>query len=1323
MTKRPYSIGLDIGTNSVGWAVINEDCSLVRYKHQNMAGSHLFSEALKADKRRGFRSNRRRMARRKQRIAQLQTLMEPMISAVDPAFFIRLKESMLHAEDKKNDANGNILFNDLGFTDSTYREQYPTIYHLRRQLVNSTDKKDIRLIYLALHHIIKYRGHFLYEGQNFTPGETDEGAVREYIAQFDELLGGHDFVAHADTIASMLKRNDLNASSKAKLLSEPFKNHERIATITALMKLAVGLKADTNKLAEGEFDPTSFSFGDTDYEEDKRDKLQAALGDVFSLVETAEAIYKWTLLQSVLKGRKYISEAMVLSYDEYKKDLQVLKQLYKKYATAKEYSHFFRKEHPKGVVCYDNYEERGNIKNDDLVKHIRKQFAGNTAAEASPEYKRFDERAALGVFLQKQRIRANGAIPNQIHCNELEAILENQAAFYPELARTKEHIKSITTFRIPYHVGPLKNGGEFAWAVKRPDHDQKIYPWNFNEIIDVDASAEKFIERMRNFCTYLPGEEVLPKSSLLYAEFELRNELKFIRVKDRLLSVEIQNRLVEELFTRQKSVSITGLRKWLLAEGLYGKLSNDEITGTQQETKFASSLSAQIDFEAMGLSADTHREMIEQIIKWITLFEDKKILKSRLQSLGEALTPEQVKACLKLRYSGWGRLSRKLLDGMREDCGQFGSCTVMDIMRQHGSSFMQIIDSNEYPFKKRIAEIQKEAWGDKTEITYDNIKDLAGSPGIKRGIWRSIRVVNEIVDIMGYAPQTINIEMARNEGEKKRTTSRQNKLLKQYDTFIKLADEYNKTRAKDIKKSLSESDNKALGSRRLYLYFLQNGKCAYTGRDLDINHLSDYDIDHVIPRALLKDDSVDNTVLVTQIYNREKSNEYPLKPEIIATMRGTWEMWRKAGFMDDVKFRRLVRTRELREEEVQGFINRQIVETRQISKHVARMLTEQYIDSDTNVRTIRAGLASEYRRVYSLPKCRELNDFHHAKDAYLAAVMGSFLSKRFPVMDKGSLYGAYEKFQKARTSKLQPSFVIAEIAKDVIDTKTGEYTWIASDIHPLIERIMGYNDVLVTKMLETSDAEFYGQNALKAGSGKIPIKAGLDVTKYGGYGGENGAYSVAVEWQDGKKTKRQLLKLPIDVANKIGNDRQALLEYFRNHIGATSSPRIVLPKVRKNQKIMRNDSLQYIASDNEVHNATQFTLPLAMQRKLVPLLTRRNTIPLSQDEVRVLDEFYDLYLDKLERHYPIFASELVKLSAAKPAFLTLTSADKIDTVNKLLIMTSQGAGNPDLSKPAELKLRSAFGRKTNQTLHIDEIDFIYESITGLRRRIVKGKDL
>ena len=46
-------------------------------------------------------------------------------------------------------------------TDREFYEKYPTIYHLRNHLMNDDRKFDLREIFLAIHHIVKYRGNFL----------------------------------------------------------------------------------------------------------------------------------------------------------------------------------------------------------------------------------------------------------------------------------------------------------------------------------------------------------------------------------------------------------------------------------------------------------------------------------------------------------------------------------------------------------------------------------------------------------------------------------------------------------------------------------------------------------------------------------------------------------------------------------------------------------------------------------------------------------------------------------------------------------------------------------------------------------------------------------------------------------------------------------------------------------------------------------------------------------------------------------------------------------------------------------------------------------
>lgn len=70
--NQEWFLGLDIGTNSVGWAVTDPQYNILKFKGNAMWGIYLFDEAKTAAERRVNRSARRRLARRKQRINFLQ---------------------------------------------------------------------------------------------------------------------------------------------------------------------------------------------------------------------------------------------------------------------------------------------------------------------------------------------------------------------------------------------------------------------------------------------------------------------------------------------------------------------------------------------------------------------------------------------------------------------------------------------------------------------------------------------------------------------------------------------------------------------------------------------------------------------------------------------------------------------------------------------------------------------------------------------------------------------------------------------------------------------------------------------------------------------------------------------------------------------------------------------------------------------------------------------------------------------------------------------------------------------------------------------------
>lgn len=178
-----YYIGLDIGTNSVGWAATDSDYNILKLKEKAMWGTRLFDEAQGAEERRGYRTDRRRIERRKQRLTLLEALFGEEISCIDNSFFVRLKESSLDLNDKKT-KDKFLIFNDLNYTDKDYLREYPTIYHLRSELVHSKEPHDIRLVFLALHHIIKHRGHFLFE----TKADVSEKKIVDWLCELNTYV-------------------------------------------------------------------------------------------------------------------------------------------------------------------------------------------------------------------------------------------------------------------------------------------------------------------------------------------------------------------------------------------------------------------------------------------------------------------------------------------------------------------------------------------------------------------------------------------------------------------------------------------------------------------------------------------------------------------------------------------------------------------------------------------------------------------------------------------------------------------------------------------------------------------------------------------------------------------------------------------------------------------------------------------------------------------------------------------------------------------------------------------------------------------------------
>lgn len=585
MAAFKYYLGLDMGTNSVGWAVTDPNYNLFKAKGKDLWGIREFNEASTAVERRTHRISRRRRQREQVRIGLLKDYFHDTIGEVDPDFFQRLANSKYHLEDKDTEVRyKNNVFNDDDYTDKDYFDQYPTIYHLRKELIESTDKHDVRLVFLALLNMFKHRGHFLNSGLGENSGENN---INNAYLELTNLLSEFTQYNLNETIdgkkiEDLLSRRDMSRTRKAEGLAEilgvDYKNKPYKELIRGLCGLKFNACAIFPEIQSDEVPKVDICLSEASFDE-KSDEIANILGeDYFEIIMAMKDIYDIGSLAGIMKGHNYLSQARVASYEKHKEDLKLLKNVIRKYCNKEDYDNFFNSEadgsYASYVGSYNSKTKQRRVGNkrssEELYKAIKKLLKNVPAEDA--DVQRILMSIENETFLPKQLTASNGVIPNQVHAKEMKKILSNAERYLPFLREkdetglsVSEKIMKLFSFQIPYYVGPTteksnKDGGS-GWVVRK--EEGQVLPWNIDEKIDMKATSEAFISRMVRRCTYISGEPVLPKSSLEYQSFCVLNEINNIKIDGERISVELKQDIYKEVFQKGKRVTKKQLCKYL----------------------------------------------------------------------------------------------------------------------------------------------------------------------------------------------------------------------------------------------------------------------------------------------------------------------------------------------------------------------------------------------------------------------------------------------------------------------------------------------------------------------------------------------------------------------------------------------------------------------------------------------------------------------------------------------------------------------------------------------------------------------------------------
>ena len=1338
--SKSYSIALDIGTNSVGYAAVDENGRLLRYHKRPMYGSVIFDQAETAANRRMSRSTRRRLARKRNRTRELQNLVFSDMGKIDPEFFHRMDESFLLPEDCQYDKLylklPKALFMDGTISVGSYAADAPTIYHIRKALAESEKQADLRYVYLAMHHIIKYRGNFLMEGQQMVQLNA-EGEMRqllENLSDSDGLSCGFQTEnGTAKAICEVMKNQSLRKSDrvdKIKELLHPRKDTASTKAAKALASLLVGNVGSLEAILQyKEIDPAEkISFAKSDFDEEAYAAVMS--DDQEEVFRQMVRLYRWQLFAEMQKDNGTISDMMVERYKKHGKDLQELKRWVKTYAPD-QFEPLFRKDdNPKGYAAYTDHlrkpkkfkaEKLQRCTQEDFYKALKSVLESNKTKEAvKAAQPMLDAMEDENGFLPLQRINLNGQIPNQIQTAELKKIIEHQGQFYPSIRENADKILSLCTFRLPYYVGPLNSSSPFQqWIVR--DDTQKVHPWNFFDVVDQTETAMGFINHLTNHCSYLPKEDVLPLHSLLYEEYLVLDELNRVRVKGNFIrDAALKKRIMDDLFAKRKSVSCEQFAKWLQQNTTYLDVTKDDISGTHEEGKFMANLRTCYDLQTHGFEINEQTiSMLEELVRWSTVFEDRNILEKLIVKNYPQITQEQRNFLKRKRYTGWGRLSRKFLDGIEGEYHGVSS-TVIEVMRESNDNLMQVLHNKEYHFQERIEEMNTQEC-DKA-INYEEVSELPCSPALRRGIWTAVRIVRELAEHMqshgAYQLRSIYIENTREEtaeDQKKHTVSRlhhvEQAFARMESASLNIAD--------DCRAALKECQKGRQLDDRQYLYFMQLGKSLYSGKPLDFDNLaSTTQIDHILPQCYIKDDSIENRALVLSGENQRKADSMVLDDSIRQSQENWWRYLHNQGLIGDKKLKNLLRG-TVTDEDKEKFINRQLVETSQTIQHVTNLFKVHY--PEVRIRGIKAGLSSSLREQYDLYKIRELNNLHHAYDALLAATIGTFIDRYMPWLDSEPqthirLQKIKEMYSKNFNGRFEYGMILAAFNRDQINSETGEILRRKEDDIHYLKAVLGYHDGHVVYLKREKTGAIFDDSRYRAGTknAKFRLKHNLDTAKYGGFNSEKPAYIAAISYQKGKKRVGVLVNVPIYLAKAVEQNPQSLKKFLEKDYPQVQ---IIRSKILMNQRVEYEGNELMLGSCTETYNARELFLPMSYHAILYKIC--KTPWKLTPDDESQMHALIDLLFEKIRIQYPIYGGALETLEETKKEILSLSLIKKASFIRETMKITKAGKGyaNYKLTIP-ELEIGEK-GRLKSRLPNPEHIILIDQSITGLYEKRAK----
>ena len=496
----------------------------------------------------------------------------------------------------------------------------------------------------------------------------------------------------------------------------------------------------------------------------------------------------------------------------------------------------------------------------------------------------------------------NQTFYRQDYFDEFERIWECQKQFHPQLTdELKREIRDIIIF----FQRPLKS--------KKGMLDLCEFERKTIDVTIDGKTAKKQI-----------GLKVCPKSSPLFQEFKIWQNLNNLRVTDnticetRELELDEKQRLFEECNIHEK------LSKTEALKCIFGKTKNldlnfKEIDGNRTMAEFYKAalrvvaISGHDEYDLSKLTLKDIHNLIIPIFENLGINTDFLTFNPELESKAYYSQPAYKLWHLLYSYEGDNSktgdesLVKKIteLTGMNEEFAKtFANISFVDDYGNLSSKAMKKIlpfmkAGNEYSLACEYAgyrhskssltkkEIEAKELVDKLDLLPRN---SLRNPVVEKILNQLINVVNQLVEVYGR-PDEIRIELAR---ELKKSAKEREELTRNINTAKNENDAYRAIISKEF--GIEHVSKNDVLRYRLWMELKPNGfKTLYTNTYIPKEKVysKDFDIEHIIPQARLFDDSFSNKTLESRDANIEKSNstayDYVAKKYHNDPMRGVDE--------------------------------------------------------------------------------------------------------------------------------------------------------------------------------------------------------------------------------------------------------------------------------------------------------------------------------------------------------------------------------------------------------------------------------------------------